>query len=472
MEFLNSYTIKNLEILQTYFNIPKTRLSKQKLIDLLSTHITNNNIIEEQINIILDSRLNNIVYNYIDNKSVNDLISIHNSMELPNTESLKKKSELINSLMNIIPNHLSTHDDIDKFINNYTYQPDIIHHSNKDDISIVIIDELIEPIKSYIDEPEQIVNTEPEQIVNTEAEQIVNIKAEQIVNTEAEQINECKRLKQEYKNNIHSINNIIDKLNDDIDTLSKNEFELKIQKLNKSKLVLIDSIIDVSIIDVNKLNKELIDIREQISIKLNELSNVGKDINNQKVIIDSLKSKLVTVKYTESVIMDKLKSQSYDYQKLKTEILEKIANKTLTVSDSESIKKLLTDDDYKVMLENVLNNNKVQDQIDKLMSNMKTTIDLKSNLKNEVDDYNKLLINKINDIYQNNNNIAISIRNNKLNTLINKINDDIAENYDKLNMVNELLKNKNDDITKYRSLIDDLLKKIYTADAIINSKTN
>ena len=276
-------------------------------------------------------------------------------------------------------------------------------------------------------------------------------------------------MKHEYKNEIHKINNRIDVLTEELSILNKNDFDLKIQKLNKSKLKIVDMINEVDVLDSKVLNNQLIELRSQISIKLSELSGVKSDLVKHEGLLISLNNKLITVKLTESEANERLQLQTYDYQKTKTDILEKIANNTLTSADNNNIKKLLTDDDYKVMLDNISSNNKVYEQVKQVDEKIKTVLDIKNNIKNELADYNKLLIDKINEIYQNNNNIAINIQNNKLDIIINKIDFDIANNYTKLNKVIELIKYKNAELSSYKNTIDDLLKKIYTVDAMINS---
>lgn len=431
MDFLNSYNVKKLDIIQGAFNLPKTRASKQKLIELLIEYMTTNHITQAQVNDILDQRFNNIVYNYIETSSITKLVDIHKRMNLINIDELKKKSELVNSLMNIIPNHLQTHDDINIFINKYT------------------INDLIEQLD--VSETDSItIMEEEEEIVNNNVDEYITMK-------------------HEYKNEIHKINNRIDVLTEELSILNKNDFDLKIQKLNKSKLKIVDMINEVDVLDSKVLNNQLIELRSQISIKLSELSGIKSDLVKHEGILISLNNKLITVKLTESEANERLQLQTYDYQKTKTDILEKIANNTLTSADNSNIKKLLTDDDYKVMLDNISSNNKVYEQVKQVDEKIKTVLDIKNNIKNELADYNKLLIDKINEIYQNNNNIAINIQNNKLDIIINKIDFDIANNYTKLNKVIELIKYKNAELSSYKNTIDDLLKKIYTVDAMINS---
>lgn len=431
MDFLNSYNVKKLDIIQGAFNLPKTRASKQKLIELLIEYMTTNHITQAQVNDILDQRFNNIVYNYIETSSITKLVDIHKRMNLINIDELKKKSELVNSLMNIIPNHLQTHDDINIFINKYT------------------INDLIEQLD--VSETDSItIMEEEEEIVNNNVDEYITMK-------------------HEYKNEIHKINNRIDVLTEELSILNKNDFDLKIQKLNKSKLKIVDMINEVDVLDSKVLNNQLIELRSQISIKLSELSGIKSDLVKHEGILISLNNKLITVKLTESEANERLQLQTYDYQKTKTDILEKIANNTLTSADNSNIKKLLSDDDYKVMLDNISSNNKVYEQVKQVDDKIKTVLDIKNNIKNELADYNKLLIDKINEIYQNNNNIAINIQNNKLDIIINKIDFDIANNYTKLNKVIELIKYKNAELSSCKNTIDDLLKKIYTVDAMINS---
>lgn len=509
LNFLNSLNSKNLDILVIYYNININSITKAKLVNILLTYFTNNNILLETIKNIIITRNTNDVYNFLcecpvskGDYSLKNLFIIFGNNSNPT-----KRTAYIRELFDNIDNTLKT-DEIENYI--LKFKNDIQFRIKKLNLDQDVKSDIINLYNEFIESKSIILPNilyswyiKSITIKNAFHYDDLHINYGVDTQTDSKLINiikwllfndnicytfnknsfvECKiiisNVEHIIKKNINDItisNNanivyhgelFIDKIislfinrkyfndilvlaNNDLTNLHNNYIQICTNVINNNFLYFIENKIQINALQMNSIdNIDKIENNTELDLLLNEINLIDDKINNIKIVdATSQENELKQVKIELSNIN---KNKIENVNNLINEINIKLAN---PIFENISSNRSKVYKQFTILSDVVINKNT------NLKSNIKQILTNILKIQQDCKNVNIELINKIN---SNNSSIAIMNQHNITNKL-NKIRDMKLNLYSMLNDIPDT------NLHELQSNILEIKSKILDLSEILNA---